>query len=222
MKIIRRISLFLILSGIMLGLGGYTALKAEQFFYPNKYERKETPNYAVKQSSESGEIQEQVIEAAVGEIPVVTADTMYLIEEVNLTDGTVHETEEIMPVKYIGLDRDGLLAELDTYDSSPPLSELERGFETIELTAFSKDRVVVCKYYKSKKEDVQEQDLGTGYYLMVADHFIVIYRQDKKTLYLSTDILLENLDDALQAEIIQGKYVETEEEVYNFLESYSS
>lgn len=222
MKIIRRISLFLILSGIMLGLGGYTALKAEQFFYPNKYERKETPNYAVKQSSESGEIQEQVIEAAVGEIPVVTADTMYLIEEVNLTDGTIHETEEIMPVKYIGLDRDGLLAELDTYDSSPPLSELERGFETIELTAFSKDRVVVCKYYKSKKEDVQEQDLGTGYYLMVADHFIVIYRQDKKTLYLSTDILLENLDDALQAEIIQGKYVETEEEVYNFLESYSS
>ena len=222
MKIIRRISLFLILSGIMLGLGGYTALKAEQFFYPNKYERKETPNYAVKQSSESGEIQEQVIEAAVGAIPVVTADTMYLIEEVNLTDGTVHETEEIMPVKYIGLDRDGLLAELNTYDSSPPLSELERGFETIELTAFSKDRVVVCKYYKSKKEDVQEQDLGTGYYLMVADHFIVIYRQDKKTLYLSTDILLENLDDALQAEIIQGKYVETEEEVYNFLESYSS
>ena len=222
MKIIRRISLFLILSGIMLGLGGYTALKAEQFFYPNKYERKETPNYAVKQSSESGEIQEQVIEAAVGEIPVVTADTMYLIEEVNLTDGTVHETEEIMPVKYIGLDRDGLLEELETYDSSPTLSELERGFETIELTAFSKDRVVVCKYYKSKKEDVQEQDLGTGYYLMVADHFIVIYRQDKKTLYLSTDILLENLDDALQAEIIQGKYVETEEEVYNFLESYSS
>ena len=222
MKLIRRISLFLILSGIMLGLGGYTALKAEQFFYPNRYERKETPNYAVQQSSESGVVQEQVIEAAVGEIPVVTADTMYLIEEVNLADGTVHETVESMPVKYIGLDRDGLLAELDTYDSSPPLSELERGFETIELTAFSKDRVVVCKYYKKGKNDEQEQAFGTGFYLMVADHFIVIYREDKKTLYLSTDILLENLEDALQAEIMTGKYVETEEEVYNFLESYSS
>lgn len=225
MKLIRRISLFLILSGIMLGLGGYSALKAEQFFYPNRYERKETPNYVVKQSQqspESGEIQEQVIEAAVGTIPVVTADTMYLIEEVNLTDGTVHETEEIMPVKYIGLDRDGLLSELDLYDRSPPLSELERGFETIELTAFSKDRVVVCKYYKSEKEDEKEQDLGPGYYLMVADHFVVVYREDKRTLYMSTDILLEGLDDALQAEIIQGKYVATAEEVYNFLESYSS
>ena len=222
MKLIRRISLFLILSGIMLGLGGYTALKAEQFFYPNRYEKKETPNYVVQQSHEGGTIQEQVIEATVGGIPVVTADTMYLIEEVNLADGTVHETEESMPVKYIGLDREGLLAELDTYDSSPPLSELERGFETIELTAFSKDRVVVCKYYKIDKDDEQEQDFGPGFYLMVADHFIVVYREDKKTLYMSTDILLENLEDALQAEIIQGKYVETEEEVYNFLESYSS
>lgn len=222
MKLIRRISLFLILSCIMLGLGGYTALKAEQFFYPNRYERKETPNYTVQKSSENGEIQEQVIEAAVGEIPVVTADTMYLIEEVNLADGTVHETEENMPVKYIGLDRDGLLAELDSYDSSPPLSELERGFETIELTAFSKDRVVVCKYYKIDTDDEPEQDFGTGFYLMVADHFIVVYREDKQTLYVSTDILLESLEDALQAEIIQGKYVETEEEVYNFLESYSS
>lgn len=222
MKLIRRISLFLILSCIMLGLGGYTALKAEQFFYPNRYERKETPNYTVQKSSENGEIQEQVIEAAVGEMPVVTADTMYLIEEVNLTDGTVHETEENMPVKYIGLDRDGLLAELDSYDSSPPLSELERGFETIELTAFSKDRVVVCKYYKIDTDDEPEQDFGTGFYLMVADHFIVVYREDKQTLYVSTDILLESLEDALQAEIIQGKYVETEEEVYNFLESYSS
>ena len=222
MKLIRRISLFLILSGIMLGLGGYAALKAEQFFYPNRYERKEAPNYIVQQSPASGGIQEQVIEAAVGEIPVVTADTMYLIEEVNLTDGTVHETEEKMPVKYIGLDRDGLLAELNTYDSSPPLSELERGFETIELTAFSKDRVVVCKYYKIDRDDDREQDFGPGFYLMVADHFIVVYREDKQTLYMSTDILLESLEDALQAEIIQGKYVETEEEVYNFLESYSS
>ena len=224
MKLIRRISLFLILSGIMLGLGGYTALKAEQFFYPNRYQTKETPNYVLQHAPVDGDIQEQVIEAAVGEIPVVTADTMYLIEEVDLTDGTVHEKEESMPVMYIGLDRESLLDELKSYDLSPPLSELERGFETIELTAFSKDRVVVCKYYKldKDKDDEQEQDLQPGFYLMVADHLIVVYREDKKTLYMSTDILLEGLNDALQAEIIQGKYLETEEEVYNFLESYSS
>ena len=218
MKLLRRISLFLILSGVMLGLGGYTALKAEQFFYPNRYRMKETPNYIVQQMPESAAVEEQVIEAAVGNIPVVTADTKYLIEEVDLTDGTVHELEASVPVMYIGLDRERLVNELESYDNNPPLSELERGFETIELTAFSKDRVVICKYYKP----VKDKEEVPGYYLMVADHFIVVYRGDMETLYMNTDILLENLEDTLQAEIIQGKYLTTEEEVYNFLESYSS
>ena len=217
MKLIGRISLFLILSGIMLGLGGYTALKAEQFFYPNRYQTKETPNHSIQQKSTDNDIGEQVIETAVGDIPVVTADTVYLVEEIDLTDGTVNEKEESVPVKYIGLDRESLVEELDLYDKNPPLTELERGFETIELTAFSKDRVVICKYYKLEKEEKEQ-----GYYLMVADHLIVVYREDRRTIYMNTDILLESLDDALQAEIMQGKYVATEEEVLNFLESYSS
>ena len=214
MKLIRRISLFLILSGIMLGLGGYTALKAEQFFYPNRYQVKETPKNVMRRTSVGDDIEEQVIETAVGDIPVVTADTVYLVEEIDLTDGTVNEKEESIPVKYIGLNRESLLEELELYDKNPPLTELERGFETIELTSFSKNRVVICKYYKLEKNE--------GFYLMVADHFIVVYRQDQRTVYMNTDILLESLNDALQAEIMQGKYLETEDEVYNFLESYSS
>ena len=222
MKLIGRISLFLILSGFMLGLGGYTALKAEQFFYPNRYQTKETPNYITQQIPAEGDIQEQVLEAAVNGIPVVTADTVYLVEEVDLTSGIINEKEESIPVKYIGLDREGLLEELESYDNTPPLSELERGFETIELTAFSKDRVVICKYYKLEKEEEEADKVGDGFYLMVADHLIVVYREDQKAVYLNTDILLEDLDDALQAEIIQGKRLETEEEVFNFLETYSS
>ncbi len=214
MKFLRRISLFLMLSGTMLGIGGYTALKAEQFFYPNRYPAKESREQDRQIMPEASDIEEQVIEASAAEVPVVTADTTYLIEEVNLTSGIVNEKEENVPVKYIGLDRDGLLQELESYDRNPPLTELEQGFETIELTAFSKDRVVICKYYK--------QEENTGYYLMVADHFIVVCLEDKQTLYMNTDILLASLSDGLQAEIMQGKYIETEEELYNFLESYSS
>lgn len=216
MKLLRRISLFLVLSSVMLGVGGYTALKAEQFFYPNRYQMKETRNEEKQQHEEEAhyDMQEQVIETAVGDVPVVTADTTYLVEEVDLISGTVHETEESVPVKYIGLDREGLLQELESYDDNPPLTELEQGFETIELTAFSKDRVVICKYYKLEEDK--------GFYLMVADHFIVVYREDKQTLYMNTDILLESLNETLQTEIMRGKYVETEEELYNFLESYSS
>lgn len=147
-------------------------------------------------------------------MPVVTADTVYLVEQVDLNKGTVSESRETIPVMYIGLNRDELLEAISAYDKNPPLTELEKGFETIELTSFSKDRVAVCKYYKEKKPE--------GFYLMVADHFIVVYEEDKSTIYMNTDIVLDLLPDSLQREIVEGKYVASEEELYLFLESYSS
>ena len=217
MKFVRRISLFLVTSVFLMGAGGYAALKVEQFFYPNRYQEKEVTHIVEQKNdsiTEEADIQEQVIETAVENVPVVTADTTYLIEEINLADGSIREKQEAVPVKYIGLDRESLIKELESYDRNPPLSEQEMGFETIELTAFSKDRVVICKYYKEEEPK--------GYYLMVEDHFIVVYEEDKQRLHMNTDILLEDLNDKLKAEIIQGKYIENEEELYNFLESYSS
>ncbi len=217
MKLVRRISFLLILSCVMLGLGGYGALKAEEFFYPNKYQNPERHGQSKQtaRKTQTEQEEEQVIETAVEGKPVVTADTLYLVETVDLSEGKVDEKEETIPGKYIGLDREGLLEELSYYDNNPPLAELELGFETIELTAFSKDRIAVCKYYRPKKEN-------RGFYLMVADHFIVVYEEDKKTLYMNTDILLESLDDNLQAQIICGKYMENVEALYHFLEPYSS
>lgn len=216
MRLVKRISLFMALSAVMLGLGGWGALKAEEFFYPNRYHRgaeegsMENPNSGEKVETE----EEQVIETAAADIPVVTADTRYLVEQVDLDKGTVSESEETVPVMYIGLNREELLKAISAYDKNPPLTEQEKGFETIELTSFSKDRVVVCKYYKEKEPK--------GFYLMVADHFIVVYEEDRSTIYMNTDILLDLLPDSLQREIMEGKYVASEEELYLFLESYSS
>lgn len=246
MKLVKRISLFMTLSVVMLGLGGWGALKAEEFFYPHRYSRsieqtgtgsadslrqsvshlagavsqsaplshEEQTGSAIEEQVIDRAEEEQVIEAAAAQEPVVTADTRYLLEMVNLSEGTVTESEDTIPVMYIGLNRDELLEALSAYEDNPPLSELEQGFETIELTAFSKDRVAVCKYYKEQEPQ--------KFYLMVADHFIVVYEEDRSTLYMNTDILLEQLPDTLQREIMEGKLVASEEELYLFLESYSS
>ena len=246
MKLVKRISLFMTLSVIMLGLGGWGALKAEEFFYPHRYRNSyeqagtgsadslrqsvsqladavsqsapfsqdEQIGTAVKEQVIDRAAEEPVIGAAAAQEPVVTADTRYLLEMVNLSEGTVTENEETIPVMYIGLNREELLEALSAYEDNPPLTELEQGFESIELTAFSKDRVAVCKYYKEQEPQ--------KFYLMVADHFIVVYEEDRSTLYMNTDILLERLPDALQREIMEGKLVASEEELYLFLESYSS
>lgn len=49
MKLVKRISLFMTLSVIMLGLGGWGALKAEEFFYPHRY-RHGTPQDAAEET----------------------------------------------------------------------------------------------------------------------------------------------------------------------------
>lgn len=215
MKIIKRISLFLILASLLLAAGGYAAIRAERYFYPNKYENRD---FAVETYPLSGKretsSEEEVIQTASEQLPVVTADTVYLVETVNLTDGSVVEEELSVPINYMGLNREELIRELNAFDANPPLAELEKGYETCELTAFSKDRVVVCKYYK--------EETPHSFYLMVADHFVVVYEEDRQTLYMNTDILVDHLDSELQAQIIQGKYIESEEALYNFLESYSS
>lgn len=201
---------------VMLGLGGWGALKAERFFYPNRYHHgaEEVKIKDKEPEADREDEEEQVIETAVADEPVVTADTLYLVELVDLDKGTVTESQESIPVMYIGLNREELVEAISAFDKNPPLTEQEKGFETIELTSFSKDRVVVCKYYKEKEPE--------GFYLMVADHFIVVYEEDRSTIYMNTDILLDLLPDSLQREIMEGKYVASEEELYLFLESYSS
>ena len=82
------------------------------------------------------------------------------------------------------------------------------------------------------KEQTEKEDFSVaadgqalkedGYYLKALNGYVVVYLNDKKTVYEYTDILLDGLPETLQKEIKNGKYVETSEELYGFLENYSS
>lgn len=60
------------------------------------------------------------------------------------------------------------------------------------------------------------------YILKEENGFVVVYHADQKTLYASTGILVSELPKELQKEILEGKYIGSEEQLYNFLENYSS
>ena len=63
---------------------------------------------------------------------------------------------------------------------------------------------------------------NAGYYLMQRDGFVIVCLQDKKTVYEYTSIEVTELPVTLQNEIKNGKYVESLQELYGFLENYSS
>lgn len=60
------------------------------------------------------------------------------------------------------------------------------------------------------------------FYVMKLNDYIVVYESDRKTIYEYTDIIFEELPSSLKKEIKNGKYIENLEELYGFLENYSS
>ncbi len=60
------------------------------------------------------------------------------------------------------------------------------------------------------------------YYLKNVNGYVVVFLSDKKTAYEYTDILCEELPKTIQEELVNGKYIETQEDLYGFLENYSS
>ncbi|MCH5280186.1 MAG: hypothetical protein J1E61_01860 [Lachnospiraceae bacterium] len=192
------------------------------------------------------------IRETVTESNITDCDTEYVILELNVNTGESVSLVEAIPSKYIGKTKEELISILEEEERSPTLRERQKGLQTVRLSAFSDKRVVIVKTYGVLAEDVittsltdsalsiggetvsgqegadlarGEQDglINTGsYYLMAMDGMIWVYHEDMKTVYLTTGILLDSLPDEVRQEILDKKYIKNEEELYNFLESYSS
>lgn len=146
---------------------------------------------------------------------VITCDTRFVVKSLDLADSSREEEESPIPEQYIGMDRDEFLSAMDSYSESPSLNDLNKGFLSLDVQKFSAQEVVIQKNYESKKK-------CTEFYLAVENNYVVVYEADKKTKYMSTGIPLQSLSAELAKEILQFKYVGSEAELYNFLESYSS
>ncbi len=125
------------------------------------------------------------------------------------------EEEAVSPDKFMGLSREKLVQEIDEYNRNPSLSDLELGFLHMELISFSSGKVVVRKSFEPEQEE-------KGFFLLNENHYVVVYDHQLSQVYMSTDILVEELPENLQNEILNMKFIEDEGELYNFLESYSS
>lgn len=68
----------------------------------------------------------------------------------------------------------------------------------------------------------EEEREGEGYYICQLNGYAAVYLFDRTTLYELTDILISDLPEEVQNAVADGKYVATEEELYAFLENYSS
>ena len=146
---------------------------------------------------------------------VTTCDTICVYENIDKKDGAVSTEERKLPAKYIGLTREQLEDALLQDSQTMTLEDKEKGFKSQHLELFSADRIKVLRIYDTSKET-------TGFYIMEVDGEIGVYKEDRETLYFKTGLDPEALPDEILQEVRDGKFMETELQVYHFLESYSS
>lgn len=70
--------------------------------------------------------------------------------------------------------------------------------------------------------DEESREKEEGYYLCEMQGFVVVLLNDRQTIYEMTEIPLTDLPEEIQQEIATGKYIATKDELYGFLENYSS
>ena len=71
----------------------------------------------------------------------------------------------------------------------------------------------------STQGNAQKDEL---YYLKDLNGYVVVYMNDRTTVYEYTNILISDLPDTYQNEIKNGMIIEGTEKLYGFLENYSS
>ena len=238
MKFVKGIGLFFIYPLTMLTIGFYAGAETYRFFYPgverhsggypetgsdpqqdltnpdSETESGLTPIDEVNMEQPKVPNDEEALEAA-SSSETLYVGTQYVLEETDINRHTVVETSWSLPDKYVGMNRAQFLEAMDIYQNAPPLQELERGFVGLEVLSFSRERVVVQMNYSYIQP-------SAVFYLAVYNNEVIVFLDDRETVYIETKIRLESLPDDMQQDIIQMMRVEGEEELYNFLEAYSS
>ena len=103
----------------------------------------------------------------------------------------------------------------------------QRGTELVEMlpARTNPDRVSQTEEVPEEpKEEEAKEAVPEGYEYMLRNYngYVAVYELPADEIYEYTDVILEILPAKLQEEIQEGKYLKNEEELYNFLENYTS
>lgn len=145
----------------------------------------------------------------------INMDTQFLLIISDIGENTNTSSKENVPNEWMGMNRNELINWLHDYSVSPPLEEVNKGLLSYELISFSSGQI------KAKKTYLKDMVMYK-YFIGIRNDMVVVYHNDKKTVYEYTGINCKNLPEEEQKKLNYGIYVRDEEQLYGILEDYSS
>ncbi len=145
----------------------------------------------------------------------VLPTTKYNLEIYDMKSDTTQTQVLNIPADLVGLNREEVINYLTDYMSDMPLSEYNKGLISDELISFSADEITIKKTYN-------EDYVPGRYYVAVKNGYVVVYNSDLKSIFKYTSIEANSLPEEDRVALIKGIYVNSQDELYALLESYSS
>ncbi len=157
----------------------------------------------------------EIIPVTAGKENFILPETRLVTETLNLKTGEKNSVESPMPSIYLGLEREELLSDLNDYVNDMPIKDIEAGLVSFDIVSYSTEQVVLRKTYYPDENFKK-------YYMIYRQGRVVVYYSDRKTVFEYPDIRLSDLPVDLQCELLSGKEIKDDAELYSFLQNYSS
>ncbi|MBQ8247711.1 MAG: hypothetical protein IJZ42_11310 [Lachnospiraceae bacterium] len=145
----------------------------------------------------------------------VDMNTEFIILKENLVTGETEEVREELPSQFVGMSRSQLEEYYEEYAKCPVLKDRENGFVEASVESYSAEKLVVKKIYEPLL-------LEEKFYLKAEENYVVVYYGDNSTVYMYTNIRLDSLPEETKLQIEGIKEIDSYENLYSFLESYTS
>lgn len=145
----------------------------------------------------------------------VLKSTRIVVESYDKEGSMTDRQEYPANAEFIGNNRLDMLVYANAYREEAPEQEKKAGLERMVLESFSSDTVTLVKYYGEPEEE-------QGYFIGIKDNVVIVYLRDRSQVYEYTNIELWSLPVELQYDLVEGIYVDSEKELFDFLQTYSS
>lgn len=149
---------------------------------------------------------------------IVSNSMSYILESYNINDKTIETATQNVPSEFLGMNRQELIDYLKA--NKKKFADKGQQVQNIMLVSMEKDKLVIRKSISIIEETTEEEKYK--YYVTLQENKIIVYREDKTTVFLETTINIETLDTDSMDKLKQGIPVKNISELYRILESFTT
>lgn len=160
-------------------------------------------------------VDEEDAEKTVERVDAINDSTEIVMEIYDIFTDKIHETEFDMDVNLIGKNRSQVNEYIISLNNAISDEERNLGLLSYQLVYFSPDTVTIRKNYDSSV-------YTSNYVLKEENGYVVVYEYPSENLYHNTGILTLSLEEEDREALKEGIIFSDINELFDFLESYSS